>query len=88
MCISGTCTRCCLCQNATVGEDGPIGAKPLTCYQVIVDLVAGTTTETGLRMLAEWDQGHYPTGIEVQDNGMAALPSPVMTGNPNGTTTT
>ncbi len=27
--------------------------KPLTSYQVIVELVAGTTTETGLRILAE-----------------------------------
>jgi len=30
--------------------------KPLTSYQVIVDLVAATTTETGLRILAEWNK--------------------------------
>lgn len=48
--------------------------KPLTSYQVIVELVAGTTTETGLRILAEWDRGYYPTGIEVTDAELAALP--------------
>ena len=48
--------------------------KPLTSYQVIVELVAGTTTETGLRILAEWDRGYYPTGIEVTDVELAALP--------------
>jgi len=48
--------------------------KPLTSYQVIVELAAGTTTETGLRILAEWDQGYYPTGTEVTDAQLAALP--------------
>jgi hypothetical protein len=48
--------------------------KPLTSYQVIVNLVAGTTTATGLRILAEWDQGHYPTGTEIKDTDLAALP--------------
>ncbi len=48
--------------------------QPLTSYQVIVELAAGTTTETGLRILAEWDQGYYPTGTEVTDAELAALP--------------
>ncbi len=48
--------------------------KPLTSYQVIVELVAATTTETGLRILAEYDQGYYPTGVEVTDTELAALP--------------
>ena len=48
--------------------------KPLTSYQVIVELVAATTTETGLRILAEWDQGNYPTGIEITDAELVALP--------------
>jgi hypothetical protein len=48
--------------------------KPLTSYQVIVELVAGTTTETGLRILAEYDQGYYPTGVEVTDTELAGLP--------------
>ncbi len=48
--------------------------RPLTSYQVIVDLVAATTTETGLRILAEWDQGDYPTGAEISDAELARLP--------------
>ncbi len=48
--------------------------KPLTSYQVIVELVAATTTETGLRILAEWDQGYYPTGTEISNATVAALP--------------
>jgi Rhodopirellula transposase DDE domain len=48
--------------------------RPLTSYQVIVDLVAATTTDSGLRILAEWDQGDYPKGIEVTDEQLAAVP--------------
>jgi hypothetical protein len=48
--------------------------KPLTSYRTIVELAAATTTETGLRILAEWDQGHYPTGVEVTDQQLAAVP--------------
>ncbi len=47
---------------------------PRTSYQVIVELVAATTTATGLRILAEWDQGNYPTGIKVSDAELAGLP--------------
>jgi len=52
--------------------------RPLTSYQVIVNLVAATTTGTGLRILAEWEQGSYPTGVEVTAAELAALP---MTGH-------
>jgi hypothetical protein len=48
-------------------------AKPLTSYQVIVDLVAATTTKTGLRILSEWDQRAYPKGIKIT-SADAALP--------------
>jgi len=48
--------------------------KPLTSYRTIVELVAGTTTETGLRVRAEWDQGYYPTGVAVSDEDLAAVP--------------
>jgi len=48
--------------------------KPPTSYPVIFVLVAAATTETGLRILAEWDPGHYPTGTEVKDAELAALP--------------
>jgi transposase len=48
--------------------------KPLTSYRTIVELAAATTTETGLRVCAEWDQGSYPTGVEVTDQQLAAVP--------------
>jgi hypothetical protein len=48
--------------------------KPLTSYRTIVELVAGTTTETGLRIAAEWDQGHYPTGTKITDKQLEDVP--------------
>lgn len=48
--------------------------KPLTSYRTVVELVAGTTTETGLRVQAEWDQGYYPTGVQITDEQLAAVP--------------
>lgn len=48
--------------------------RPLTSYRTIVELAAHTTTDTGLRIQAEWDQGHYPTGIRITDKQLADLP--------------
>jgi hypothetical protein len=48
--------------------------RPLTSHQVIVDLIASTTTRTGLTVHAELDPGTYPTGIKITDQQMAALP--------------
>ena len=39
-------------------------AKPLVSYRVIVDLIAATTTQTGLKVLCELDDKSYPKGIE------------------------
>jgi hypothetical protein len=39
--------------------------KPLVTYQVIVSLIAGTTTEKGLRVRAALDSNAYPAGIKV-----------------------
>jgi transposase len=39
--------------------------KPLVSHQVIVNLIAATTTRTGLRVRAELDPGKYPQGIKV-----------------------
>ena len=41
--------------------------QPLTSHEVIVHLIANTTTETGLKIQAELDTGRYPTGIKVSD---------------------
>jgi hypothetical protein len=48
--------------------------KPLTTYRVIVELIAATTTRTGLRVHADLDTGHYPLGQKVTDAELAALP--------------
>ena len=48
-------------------------AKPLVSYRVIVDLIAATTTQTGLKVLCELDHKSYPKGIVVSDEEMANL---------------
>jgi transposase len=48
--------------------------RPLTSHQVIVDLIAATTTRTGLKVRARLDQGYYPTGIKVTEAELAAVP--------------
>jgi len=39
--------------------------KPLTTYQVIVNLIAATTTAKGLRVKARLDPKAYPAGVRV-----------------------
>jgi hypothetical protein len=48
--------------------------RPLTSHEVIVNSIAATTTRTGLRVHAQLDKGHYPTGVKISDERMAALP--------------
>ena len=48
--------------------------RPLTSHEVIVNSIAATTTRTGLAVRAELDLGSYPTGIEISDAQMAAIP--------------
>ena len=47
--------------------------RPLTSYEVVVELIAATTTRTGLRVRAELDLRLYPTGVEVSDDQIEAL---------------
>src|SRR5580692_5502754 len=44
--------------------------QPLTSLQVIVSLIAGTTTRKGLKVHAEIDNRSYPAGIKVPDAEM------------------
>ena len=48
--------------------------RPLTSYRVMVELIANTTTRKGLKVKAERDQGHYPTGVKITDRQLAAVP--------------
>jgi Rhodopirellula transposase DDE domain len=47
--------------------------QPLTSHEVIVNLIAGTTTRTGLTVIAELDDTLYPKGIKITDREMRAL---------------
>ena len=42
--------------------------KPLISHEVIVNLIAATTTRTGLKIEAEIDTNTYPKGIQVADD--------------------
>ena len=47
--------------------------KPLFSLAAIVSLISSTTTQSGLRVRSEIDQGRYPKGIEITDEQMATL---------------
>jgi Rhodopirellula transposase DDE domain len=47
--------------------------RPLTTYEVIVNLIASTTTKTGLFVRAAIDTNVYETGITVSDEELARL---------------
>jgi len=48
--------------------------KPLTTYRTVVELIAGTTTRTGLRVQADLDTGNYPIGVKITDKQLEAVP--------------
>jgi len=47
--------------------------RPLTTYEVIVNLIASTTTKTGLVVRAAIDSKDYDTGVTVSDEEIACL---------------
>ena len=47
--------------------------RPLESLEVVVNLIASTTTTKGLRVRAAIDTDAYPIGIKVEDAAMAAL---------------
>lgn len=47
--------------------------RPLTSYEVIVNLIASTTTKAGLTVRAAIDSNIYETGIEVSDTELSRL---------------
>jgi hypothetical protein len=48
-------------------------AKPLASYKVIVQLIAATTTSTGLTIRCELGNNPYPQGVTVSDAEMASI---------------
>jgi hypothetical protein len=47
--------------------------KPLVSHEVIVNLIAATTTRKGLTVRAELDPNPYPKGVKVSDEAFAAI---------------
>ena len=47
--------------------------KPLVSHEVIVKLIAATTTRTGLRVRSALDENPCPAGVNVSDADMATL---------------
>ncbi len=46
---------------------------PPVSHEVIVELIAATTTSTGLTVIAQLDTGVYPTQIKVSDGELATV---------------
>jgi hypothetical protein len=47
--------------------------RPLTSHEVIVNLIANTTTKAGLQIQAALDTNQYPIGVKVSDNEMKSI---------------
>jgi len=47
--------------------------KPLRSFRTIVELIAATTTETGLTVRAELDEKKYPKGLKISDAQLATV---------------
>ena len=47
--------------------------KPLTSHEVIVNLIAATTTSSGLTVRSGLDENYYPSGVKVSDDQMAQI---------------
>ncbi len=48
--------------------------RPLVSHEVIVELIAATTTRRGLKVHAERDRGSYPTSVDVSETELAQVP--------------
>jgi Rhodopirellula transposase DDE domain len=47
--------------------------RPLIDYATIINLIAGTTTSTGLKVYARLDETEYPKGVAVSDKEIANI---------------
>ena len=47
--------------------------KPLISHEVIINLIASTRKEKGLRVRCELDTSHYPKGVKVSNKEMAQI---------------
>ena len=47
--------------------------RPLVSHQVIIELIAATTTSAGLKVYARLDENDYPKALKVSDEELAAV---------------
>ena len=47
--------------------------KPLQTHQTVIDLIAATSTKTGLKVYARLDPGNYPDKITISDTELASV---------------
>jgi len=47
--------------------------RPLVSHETIVNLIAATTTKTGLKVTCELDQRDYPSGVKVSKKDMEKI---------------
>ncbi len=47
--------------------------RPLVSHEVIINSIAATRTDTGLRVYAQLDQRDYPQGVAVTDDQIDAV---------------
>ncbi len=47
--------------------------RPLESVEVVVNLIAATTTSSGLKIKCEVDPTEYQTGVKISDEEMAQL---------------
>jgi hypothetical protein len=47
--------------------------KPLESREAIIELIAGTTTTTGLKIYAQLDEREYEKGVTVSDEQLASV---------------
>ena len=57
--------------SATSRKTG--GGKPLTSFEAVVNLIGSTRTRKGLRVKAQLDKNHDPTGVEITKADMKRL---------------
>ncbi len=60
--------------------------KPLTSYEVIVNLIAATTTSKGLKVKCMLDKNEYPNGINITKEEVEELGIILMSFTENGIT--
>jgi len=58
---------------ALAGSRPQARAKPLTSYQVVIDLIAATSTNTGLKVYARLDTTTYQTKLRPPDAEIKAV---------------